>query len=83
MKIVRDGKEYELTEEELSRAFWEKDDRYSAEDILSRYDVDPEKLPEVIREFNRNLDCNDTFWDCYWEAIDYTAHIFGLKEKED
>lgn len=83
MKIIRNGQEFELTQEEMKQAYYEMKDEYSIEDIRSRYDLPDDKITEALMLFERAIDCNDSFWDSYWSMIEYVAEKMGLEEKEE
>ena len=83
MKIIRNGQEFELTSEEMRQAYHEMKDKYTIEDIRSRYNVPDEKIDETLTIFERVIDSDDDFWDSYWLMIEYVAKELGLEEKED
>ena len=83
MKIIRNGQEFELTSEEMRQAYYEMKDKYTIEDIRSRYDMPDDKIDEALTIFERVIGRNDNFWDSYWSIIEYVAEELGLEEKED
>lgn len=87
MKITRNfnGKEYtfELTEEEMRKAYWEKKEQYDAEDIRSRYNVPDDKINEAVNRFEKAIESNDSFWESYWMALEYVCDEMGFEEKEE
>lgn len=83
MKIIRNRQEFELTSEEMRQAYYEMKDKYTIEDIRSRYNVPEEKIDETLTIFKRVIDGDDDFWDSYWSIIEYVAEELGLEEKED
>lgn len=68
MKIYRDGKEIELTAEELRMAYEEKHLEYISEDIRSRTEeeLDDSDCATIAERFDKALGRNDSYWDCYW-----------------
>ena len=83
MKIIRNRQEFELTSEEMRQAYYEMKDKYTIEDIRSRYNVPDEKIDETLTIFERVIDSDDDFWDSYWLMIEYVAEELGLEEKKD
>lgn len=83
MKIVRDGKEIELTPEEMRIVWEEVENRYRREDIESRYELPDDKVEEAIKLLSRSIDYNDYYWDLYWSMIDDVAEQLKLKEIYD
>ena len=88
MKIRRDGIEYELTYEEMRKAYDELDEFYIIEDIKSRYEKEDmpgityQDLQEIARRINRTLENNDSYWESYWLSVKYTVEAY-LKEKNN
>ena len=80
VSIVRDGKEIELTQEELRAAWEEAENRYRREDIESRYELPDNKVEEAIKWLSRLIDYNDNYWDLYWSMIDDVAEQLKLKD---
>lgn len=73
MKIYRDGKEIELTAEELRMAYEEKHREYFTEDAKSsaegmelEEDFDESDYNELAWRFEKALGRNDSYWDSYW-----------------
>ena len=83
MKIVRDGKEIELTPEEMRVVWKEVENRYRREDIESRYELPDDKVEEAIELLSRSIDYNENYWDLYWYMIDDVAEQLKLKEIYD
>lgn len=80
MKIIRDGKEIELTQEEM-RAVWEEvEDNYRKDDIESRYKLPGDKVKEALMLLAKALNFNDDYWDIYYDCIDEVAATLGLDE---
>ena len=86
MKIRRDGIEYELTYEEMRRAYDELDEFYIMEDIKSRYDEDDmqgityQDLKEMVRIINHVLENHDSYWSAYWITVECVVEHY-LREK--
>ena len=80
MKIVRDGKEIELTPEEMRIVWEEVENRYRREDIESRYVLPQDKVDEALELLAETLNFNDDYWDIYCECIDEVAETLGLDE---
>ena len=80
MKIIRDGKEIELTQEEM-RAVWEEvEDNYRKDDIESRDKLPGDKVKEAWMRVAKTLNFNDDYWDIYYDCIDEVAATLGLDE---
>ena len=88
MKIKRGGVEYELTYEEMRKAYDELDEFYIMEDIKSRYDEDDmqgityQDLKEMVRRINRTLESNDCYWESYWMSVEYAVEDY-LRERNN
>ena len=90
MKIIRDGKEYELTGLELHQAYEEVRDDYYMDDIGDKlcedYDIEPctddseIDLKEIAKDAQDLLANDDMYYQCYWDAI-HTAIEQYLKAK--
>lgn len=92
MEIKRDGKTYELTEEELRKAFLEKQHQYDLEDAKTHCDKYVENHKEksiifseadyekIVEEFNDGADSQTTSdYQAYEIIVSYYAHEhFGL-----
>ena len=77
MKIYRDGKEIELTTEELRMAYEEKRFEYFAEDVKNSIEgmeleaeFDESDCKELAWRFDKALGRNDSYWDSYWCALE-------------
>lgn len=77
MKIYRDGKEIELTAEELRMAYEEKHLEYFAEDVKCQVetmeleeDFDESDFNELAWRFDKALGRNDSYWDSYWCTLE-------------
>ena len=76
MVIYRNGQEIELTEEECRCVYTYMEQQYRRDDIggmlenmeitfLTPYDVDL-----ILQTVENRLANHDTYWDCYWAAIE-------------
>ena len=83
MKIVRDGKEIELTFEEARNIWMAYENEIRREDIESRYELPDDKVEEAIKLLSRAIDYNDYYWDAYWYMIENVAEKLKLKEIYD
>lgn len=89
MKIIRDGKEIELTKDELQNAFYEYQEFEQKErikSILEQYDVEftEDDLDEILSITNNELDDCDPYWNTEIDIItDAIAEHFNLDESED
>ena len=80
----------ELTWHEIFDAYNEADTEYKKEDILSNYEGDekvitllkanPDLMDDILYVFDHTLKNHDYYWDCYWDALDYSVKE-TLKEK--
>ena len=77
MKIYRDGKEIELTAEELRMAYEEKRLEYFAEDVRNsaegmelEEELDESDCKELAWRFDKALGRNDSYWDSYWCTLE-------------
>lgn len=76
MKIIRDGKEIELTNNEVYAAYKEYHGDCFREDVLGKIeeaemDISDELLDKIIRRAEKTLDNNDSYWESYWISIEY------------
>lgn len=76
MKIIRDGKEFELTQQELREAYIEKHMEYLREDVASQAESDEIELDEsdldiIAERFEHALGNCDGYWDHYWGVMEY------------
>ena len=84
MKIYRDGKEIELTNEECRQVYEELDREYHREDIASRIEemeIELDVTDELIDRVDHALGNNDGYWDSYWCTVEYVIEEY-MKEKE-
>lgn len=80
MKIIRDGKEFELTQEELRKAYEVKNMEYLMEDVTCKiedeFDLDDDELAIIVERFENALEHNDMYWDCYWDTMEYVINEY-------
>ena len=86
MKIIRDGKEFELTWQEIREAHdeWATDDakediRSMAEDL--EVEIPTEALDELAHRLDNVVGNDDGYWDSYWCDVEYVIREY-LKERE-
>ena len=79
MKIIRDGKEYELTFSEMMQAHEEYELDCMIEDVRGVYeqsdcnvDLSEEQIKEIASEALRTLSKNDSYYESYWLSVEYT-----------
>ena len=75
MKIIRDGKEYELTGMELYAAYRECKRSCFAEDVRTKaeemgIELTDEEANELADVAEDSLNNCDSFWEDYWMAIE-------------
>lgn len=83
MKIYRDGKEIELTNEECRKIYDELDREYRKEDILGKLEdmeLELDVTDELIDRVDHVLGNNDGYWESYWLTIEYVIEEY-MKEK--
>lgn len=77
MKIIRNGMEIELTNDEVREAGWEYDRACRIEDLMSTAELteiepDDERRYILAKEiepmFEEYIESNDSLWDAYWLA---------------
>lgn len=76
MKIVRDNREIQLTNDEIYDAYTEYHHYCFKQDILSKaeemgIEIPDELLNKVLYRADKTLDNNDSYWDSYWMSIEY------------
>lgn len=83
MKIIRDGKEFELTREEVRMIYTEEEIRYRKEDIIQRVEEMEyaiQNINDCITELNwyveNELEHNDYYWQEYWHTIDHAIEAY-------
>ena len=84
MKIIRDGKEFELTQQELREAYTEKHMEYLREDVVSQSELDEIELDEsdldiIAERFEHALENCEGYWDYYWSVMEYAIKEY-IKE---
>lgn len=80
MKIIRNGKEFELTSEEIRRANEEYELECIVEDVKSLHKTEKyneEQLKEIAKLISRNLSRNDSYYESYWETVRYTLEDYN------
>jgi hypothetical protein len=86
MKIIRDGKEFELTQQELREAYTEKHMEYLREDVASQAESDEITLDEgdldiIADRFENALGKCDGYWDHYWNVMHYVISEYAKEAK--
>lgn len=83
MKIIRDGKEFELTFSEMMQANEAYELNCMIEDVKNcysqgEYDVDlsEDDLSEVASFALRNLSKNDSYFEAYWVSVEDTLNNY-------
>ena len=76
MKIIRDGKEIQLTDDEIFNAYKEYHHDCLKEDVLSKAEEMEVEIPDdllnrVLYRADKTLDNNDSHWETYWMSIEY------------
>lgn len=86
MKIIRDGKKYELTWQEIRDAHdkWAtdgaKDDiRTTAENM--EVEIPEEALDKLAHRLDNVVGNDDGYWDSYWNDVEYVIKEY-LKERD-
>ena len=79
MKIIRDGKEFELTFRELIQAYEEYEFNCMVEDVKDKYEqgeyeveLTEEQFREIARLALRAVNMNDSYFEAYWMSVKYT-----------
>lgn len=78
MKIIRDGKTYELTEQELELAYRERDEYYHSLDVKLHIEEHSGKkctipyhdLVSIGHVAEDILGDADLYWEIYWDAFE-------------
>ena len=88
MKIYRDGKEIELTAEELRMTYKEVEFRYYVEDVKSRIDdmeldcdLEESDYNIIAQRFYRSLCRNDSYWEDYWCTMENAIKDYIKEDK--
>lgn len=87
MKIIRDGKEFELTHQEVWDAYLEKHMECLKEDVMSQAESNEVELDEsditiIAQRFENALGKCSSYWDDYWGIMEYVINEY-IKEGED
>lgn len=79
MKIIRDGKEFELTFSEMIQAHKEYEFDCMVEDVESKYEegdygveLTEAQIKEIAMFAINNVSKNDMYFDAYWMSIENT-----------
>ena len=94
MKIIRDGKEYELTFSEMIQAHEEYELDCMVEDVRGQYEQSEHEIElsegdiGTVASFAlHNLSKNDGYYECYWMTVQYTLDNYianmSVAEEED
>jgi translation elongation factor EF-Tu-like GTPase len=86
MKIIRDGKEFELTGMELRDAYEEYATDGAKEDILTTaatmdVEIPIEALDELAHRLDNVVGNDDGYWDSYWNDVEYVIKEY-LEERK-
>lgn len=83
MKIIRGGKEFELTAIEMMQAYKEYEFDCMIEDVKNcysqgEYDVDlsEDDISAVASFALHNLSKNDSYFEAYWMSVEYTLNNY-------
>lgn len=76
MKIIRDGEEIQLTNDEIYNVYKEYRCNCFKEDVLSiaeemEIEIPDDLLNKVLSRAEKTLNNNDSYWDSYWTSIRY------------
>lgn len=76
MKIIRNGIEIELTNEEIREAHEIKKKEYLIEDICCKLEemeieMSEQEIEDVAGITESTLGNHDSYWECYWLSIEY------------
>ena len=92
MKIIRDGKEFELTYSEIMKAHEKYELDCMIDDVKSvyeqgEYDVElsEDNVSEIAHRALRNLSKNDGYFESYWMSVEYTLddYIDEMYDEDD
>lgn len=92
MKIIRDGKEFELTFQEIIQAHQEYEFGCMVEDIKDAYEqgeyeveLSEKQIQEIASYALHRLNKNDNYFEAYWDSVNYTLeqYIDELDNKEE
>lgn len=75
MTIIRNGKKYELTNEELREIYELMHVEYIKEDVKCKLeemelDLSDEAIGQIVQRVDRSLGNNDSYWESYWMTIE-------------
>lgn len=76
MKIIRNGIEYELTNEEMRNAYHVMRMQYFKEDVESQLEdicveLSDDDIQKIAVSVEKALGNNDSYWESYWMTIEY------------
>jgi hypothetical protein len=79
MKIIRDGIEYVLTENELYQAHEEYSENCLIEDVIAKAEdmeisLTEEDVKKIIKTAEKVLSHNDSYYESYWFSIEYAIN---------
>lgn len=94
MKIIRDGKEFELTFSELMQAHEEYEFDCMIEDVKEMLEsgardveLSDSQIREVASDALHNLGKNDSYSEAFWMSVEYTLDDYidnlPVDEEED
>lgn len=93
MKIIRDGKEFELTFSELMQAHEEYEFDCMIADVNDKYEdgeydvkLSDKQIEKIASLVLHNLDKNDSYSEAYWMSVECTLEDYMKKladNKED
>ena len=75
MKIIRNGMEFELTNEEMRQVYEAMHAHYLREDIMSHaeemeIELSDQTLGQLVQIVDQRLNNNDSYWGCYCMTIE-------------
>lgn len=76
MKIIRNGIEYELTNEEMRNAYYVMKMQYFKEDVEAQaedicVELSDDDIQKIAVSVEKALGNNDSYWESYWMTIEY------------
>lgn len=76
MKIIRDGKEFELTHQEVWDAYLEKHTECLKGDVVhqaesNEVELDESDIAVIAERFENALGKCSSYWDDYWGIMEY------------
>ena len=86
MKIIRDGKEYELTWQEVRDAHDKWATSGAKEDIMTtaesmEVEIPTEALDKLASRLDNVVGNDDGYWDSYWNDVEYVINEYLKEEK--